>query len=122
MEGAGKATMSISCFEQRVFFEKVTEVKLFATKAPRGTIFFVRGEQKYYRLGGKHTETLPKLFVFFLMCLCVFFSKRGFCDAFFQQKRVPVAQVSDASELATQFWSLESDDVTAPSKAEQSKA
>jgi hypothetical protein len=43
MEGAGKATMSISCFEQRVFFEKVTEVKLFATKAPRGTIFLVRG-------------------------------------------------------------------------------
>jgi hypothetical protein len=73
MEGAGKATMSISCFEQRVFFEKVTEVKLFATKAPRGTIFFVRGEQKYYRLGGEAHRNSSETLCLFLDVFVRFF-------------------------------------------------
>ena len=74
MSGAGKATISISCFGQMVFIEKVMEATLFATKAKRSP-FWGEGNKSIIGSGGKHTETHPKLFVFFLFFFRIFFSR-----------------------------------------------
>ena len=86
MSGAGKATISISCFGQMVFIEKVMEATLFATKAKRSP-FWGEGNKSIIGSGGKHTETHPKLFVFFLFFFRIFFQEgfftRVFCVYFF---------------------------------------